>query len=120
MDRAELRGGLQRSCFLNGGLFTVFAVCVIFKVNVIVLYALCAALGYSISGIWGGFRALLVVAVGPDRLRRAHFVESFMVEASYGAGPLIVTILAEPRHSHRCIPRGLQPYRCRPAAPSSH
>jgi len=95
LDRAELRGGLQRSCFLNGGLFTVFALCVIFKINVIVLYALCAALGYSISGIWGGFRALLVVAVGPDRLRRAHFVESFMVEASYGAGPLLVTILAE-------------------------
>ncbi len=94
LDRGELRSGLQRNCFLTCGLFAAFAVCVSLRVPVIVLYALCVCLGYSFSGIWGGFRALLVVAVTPDHLRRSHFVESFMVEASWGVGPVIVTVLA--------------------------
>jgi MFS family permease len=94
LDRGELRGGLQRNCFLVCGLFAVFAWCVSLRVPIVVLYALCACLGYSFSGVWGGFRALLVAAVVPDHLRRAHFVESFMVEASWGIGPLLVTVLA--------------------------
>ena len=94
LDRGELRGGLQRNCFLTCGLFAAFAVCVSLRVPIIVLYALCVGLGYSFSGVWGGFRALLVVAVTPDHLRRSHFVESFMVEASWGIGPLLVTVLA--------------------------
>jgi predicted MFS family arabinose efflux permease len=94
LDRRELRGGLQRNCFLTSGLFAAAAACVALQVQIIFLYGLCACLGYSFSGIWGGFRALLIVAVKPDRLRRAHFVESLMVEASWGAGPLIATILA--------------------------
>jgi predicted MFS family arabinose efflux permease len=94
LDRAELRGGLQRNCFLTAGLFTAFAVCVSLRIQIIILYALCVCLGYSFSGIWGGFRALLVVAVKPDHLRRAHFVESLMVEATWGAGPLLATVLA--------------------------
>src|SRR5258708_16355783 len=36
----------------------------------------------------------LVAAVSPERLRRAHFVESLMVEVSYGARALLVTGLA--------------------------
>jgi hypothetical protein len=94
LDRGELRAGLQRSCLVHCGLLTPFAVCVHFKADVLVLYAPCAAIAYSVSGIWGGFRALLVAAVSPERLRRAHFVESLMVEVSYGAGPLLVTGLA--------------------------
>jgi MFS family permease len=94
LDRVELRSGLQRNCFLTGGLFAAFALCVSVRVPIIILYALCVGLGYSFSGIWGGFRALLVVAVIPNHLRRAHFVESFMVEASWGIGPLVVTVLA--------------------------
>jgi MFS family permease len=94
LDRRELRTGLQRSCFLYCGIMAAFAVCVALKTNVILLYALCAGLAYSISGIWGGFRALLVAAVSSERLRRAHFVESLMVEVSYGVGPLLVTGLA--------------------------
>lgn len=79
---------------MYSGLLVLFAVCVHLKTHVAVLYALCAAIAYSVSGIWGGFRALLVAAVSPERLRRAHFVESLMVEVSYGAGPLLVTALA--------------------------
>jgi MFS family permease len=94
LDRGELRGGLQRSCFFYCGTMAAFAVCVALKTNVVLLYALCAGLAYSISGIWGGFRALLVAAVPPERLRRAHFVESLMVEVSYGLGPLLATGLA--------------------------
>jgi MFS family permease len=94
LDRGELRTGLQRNSFLTCGLFAAFAVCVSVKVPVVVLYALCAGLGYSFSGIQGGFRALLVVAVPGHDLRRAHFVESFMVEASWGVGPLLATVLA--------------------------
>jgi len=94
LDRREMRGGLQRSCFMYSGLLVLFAVCVHLKTHVALLYALCAAIAYSVSGIWGGFRALLVAAVSPERLRRAHFVESLMVEVSYGAGPLLVTELA--------------------------
>jgi len=95
LDRGELRRGLQRNCFLTSGLFAAVAVCVALRVQIIVLYGLCVCLGYAFSGIYGGFRALLIVAVKPDRLRRAHFVESLMVEASWGIGPLIATILAE-------------------------
>ncbi len=94
LDRGELRAGLQRSCFVYCGLLTLFAVCVHFKADVLVLYALCATIAYAVCGIWGGFRALFVAAVSPERLRRAHFVESLMVEVSYGAGPLLVTGLA--------------------------
>jgi MFS family permease len=94
LDRGEIRAALQRSCFVYCGLLVLLAVCVHFKTDVIVLYALCAAIAYSVSGIWGGFRALLVAAVSQERLRRAHFVESLMVEISYGAGPLLVTGLA--------------------------
>lgn len=95
LDRGELRRGLQRNCFLTSGLFAAVAICVAFRVQVFVLYLLCAGIGYSFSGIYGGFRALLIVAVEPGRLRRAHFVESLMVEASWGVGPLIATVLAE-------------------------
>lgn len=95
LDRSELRRGLQRNCFLTSGLFAAVAVCVAFRVQIVVLYLLCAGIGYAFSGIYGGFRALLIVAVKPGRLRRAHFVESLMVEASWGIGPLIATILAE-------------------------
>ncbi|HUZ55176.1 MAG TPA: hypothetical protein VMU94_21955 [Streptosporangiaceae bacterium] len=94
LDRGEMRTALQRSCFVYCGLLLLFAICVHFKADVVVLYTLCAAIAYSICGIWGGFRALLVAAVSPERLRRAHFVESLMVEVSYGAGPLLVTGLA--------------------------
>jgi len=61
LDRGELRAGLQRSCFVYCGLLTLFAVCVHFKADVLVLYALCATIAYAVCGIWGGFRALLVV-----------------------------------------------------------
>ncbi len=94
LDRGELRRGLQGNCFLTSGLFAAMAMCVAFRVQIIVLYGLCAAVGYGFSGIYGGFRALLSDAVTADRLRRAHFVESLMVEASWGVGPLIATILA--------------------------
>ncbi len=95
LDRGELRRGLQRNCFLTSGLFAAVTTCVAFRGQIIVLYGLCACIGYAFSGIYGGFRALLIVAVEPDRLRRAHFVESLMVEASWGIGPLIATLLAE-------------------------
>jgi MFS family permease len=94
LDRGELRRGLQRNCFLTSGLFAAAAICVAFRVPIIVLYGLCVGIGYAFSGIYGGFRALLIVAVKPDRLRRAHFVESLMVEASWGIGPLLATLLA--------------------------
>lgn len=95
LDRGELRRGLQRNCFLTCGLFAAAAICVAIRVQLIVLCGLCVGIGYSFSGVYGGFRALMIVAVKPDRLRRAHFVESLMVEASWGIGPLIATILAE-------------------------
>jgi MFS family permease len=95
MDMGELRTGLQRNCLLTGAVSAAFAVCVILKVHVVLLYALCPCLGYSFAGTVGGFRALLAAAINADRRHRAHFVESLMVEASWAAGPLLATILAE-------------------------
>jgi MFS family permease len=93
-DKREMRGALQRSCLVCSAALGAMAVCVVVKVHVVVLYALCVVLGYSLSGMWGGFRALLVVATQPLSLRRAHFFESLMNEVSYGIGPLLVTALA--------------------------
>ena len=94
LDRGELRGGLQRNCFLTSALFAAFAACVSLRVHVVILYGLCACLGYAFSVVTGGFRALLVAVVKTDGLRRAHFVESLMVETSWAAGPLLASVLA--------------------------
>jgi predicted MFS family arabinose efflux permease len=92
---ASCAGAFSETASLPAALFAAVAICVAFRVQIIVLYSLCAGIGYAFSGIYGGFRALLIVAVKPDRLRRAHFVESLMVETSWGIGPLIATILPE-------------------------
>ncbi len=94
LDHGELRGALQRNCFLTGALFAVLAACVALRMQIGVLYGLCACLGYCFSGVWGGFSALLFAAVEAERLRQAHFVECLMVETSWALGPLLATILA--------------------------
>lgn len=94
LDRRELRSGLQRCCFASGAVLSGLTVATAMRAPIEVLYALCLAEGWAIAGIWGGFRALLVAAVQPGWLRRAHFVESLMIEVSYGVGPVLVSLLA--------------------------
>lgn len=94
LDRKELRQGLQRSCLFSGFVLAALAAVVWLKATVWILYVLCAMEGWWVAGVWGGFRALLVAAVPFQHLRRAHFVESLMIEVTYLIGPLIVTGIA--------------------------
>ncbi|WP_331459803.1 MFS transporter [Jatrophihabitans cynanchi] len=94
LDRREMRGGLQLSCYAAALFMGLFTVAVAAKAPFLVLLTLAILLGLSIGGIWGGFRALLLNSVPPALLRRAHFVESLSTEIGYGLGPLAVTLIA--------------------------
>lgn len=93
MDRREMRRALQVSSFILAGAFGGLAIAVSAKAPSPVLFAFSIAAGYGLAGMWGGFRALLLVVVTPAQLRQAHFVESLMVEVTYLLGPLAVGLL---------------------------
>ncbi len=90
-DRGSMRRQLQLSCVLGAAALTAMAGCVQWRAPYAVLVVLAVLQGSAIAGMWPGFRALLVEVTPGDRLHHAHFVESFMVELSYGVGPLLVT-----------------------------
>lgn len=92
-DGQELRRRLQRNCLLAAAAVVAFALLVNTKAPLWGLIAAAIVLGLPIAGMLAGFRALLFVAVERQHLRHAHFVESFMVEFSYGVGPVLVTVL---------------------------
>jgi MFS family permease len=90
-DRGSMRRQLQVSCLVGAAALIGMAACVQWRAPYPLLVVLAVVQGSAIAGMWPGFRALLVEVAPSDRLHHAHFVESFMVELSYGIGPLLVT-----------------------------
>ncbi|MGH9186190.1 MAG: hypothetical protein ACRD0U_10320, partial [Acidimicrobiales bacterium] len=93
LDRHEIRGALQQCCVVLGLGLAAFTVAVALRAPTAVLFALALFCGFALAGMWGGFRALLLVVVTPGQLRHAHFVESLMIEVSYLVGPLAIGII---------------------------
>lgn len=90
-DRGSMRRQLQVSCLVGAAALVGMAACVQWRAPYALLVVLAVVQGSAIAGMWPGFRALLVEVAPSDRLHHAHFVESFMVELSFGIGPLLVT-----------------------------
>jgi len=90
-DRGSMRRHLQVSCVIGACALAGLAASVEWRAPYGVLVVLAIMQGSAIAGTWAGFRALLVVVAPEDLVHRAHFVESLMVEVSYGIGPLLVT-----------------------------
>ena len=90
-DRGSMRRQLQASCVVGAAALVGMAGCVHWRAPFALLVVLAVVQGSAIAGMWPGFRALLVEVAPSDRLHHAHFVESFMVELTYGVGPLLVT-----------------------------
>jgi MFS family permease len=90
-DRGSMRRQLQASCLVGAAALVGMAACVQWRAPYATLVVLAVVQGSAIAGMWPGFRALLVEVAPSERLHHAHFVESFMVELSYGVGPLLVT-----------------------------
>jgi MFS family permease len=86
-----MRRQLQISCVIGAAALTGMAASVQWRAPYWVLVGLAIVQGSAIAGMWPGFRALLVEVAPSERLHDAHFVESFMVELSFGVGPLLVT-----------------------------
>lgn len=107
LDRREIRGALQQSCVVLGLGLAAFTVVVALRAPTVVLFALALFCGFALAGMWGGFRALLLVVVTPGQLRHAHFVESLMVEVSYLIGPLAIGIIVS--HSNPVVGMSVMP-----------
>ena len=93
LDRRELRFALQLRCAALGATFAVMALCVVLRTPTWTFFAVSLAGGVTLAGVWGGFRALLLVVIPPEQRRHAHFVESLMIEITYGVGPLSIGLL---------------------------
>ncbi|MST33027.1 MFS transporter [Acidimicrobiaceae bacterium USS-CC1] len=89
-DRGSMRRRLQGSCLAGSAALAGMGACVHWHGPYGLLVVLAVLQGSAIAGMWAGFRALLVQVAPHDKLRQAHFVESFMVEVSFAAGPLLV------------------------------
>jgi MFS family permease len=89
-DRGSMRRRLQGSCLAGAVALAGMGACVHWHCSYGLLVVLAVLQGSAIAGMWAGFRALLVLVASGDQLRRAHFVESFMVELSFATGPLLV------------------------------
>lgn len=85
-----MRRRLQGSCLAGAVALAGMGACVHWRGPYGLLVVLAVLQGSAIAGMWAGFRALLVQVAPHDKLRQAHFVESFMVEVSFAAGPLLV------------------------------
>lgn len=94
MDRREMRRALQESSLVLAAAFAALAVAVAVKAPTVLLFVPAVGAGVGLAGMWGGFRALLLVVVTPDQLRQAHYVESLMVEVTYLLGPLAIGVIA--------------------------
>jgi len=92
-DRASMRGRLQLGCVVGALALSGMGACVRWSGPYLVLVVLAVVQGSSLSGMWAGFRALLVQVASQERLRQAHFVESLMVEVSFVVGPLLVMVI---------------------------
>jgi MFS family permease len=93
LDRHELRRALQVRCAAMGATFMVMAACVQASAPTWVFFAVSFFAGVTLAGVWGGFRALLLVVIPPEQRRHAHFVESLMIEVTYGIGPLSIGLV---------------------------
>lgn len=93
LDRAELRGGLQRACLATGAVFLAQALALALDAPVWALFALAAVQGVAFAAISGGFRALLVPVVPPEDLARANTMEAVFVEVAFVAGPTLAGLL---------------------------
>lgn len=93
LDRHEIRAALQTRCVALGVALLVMAVLVVLGTPTWSFFVLSFGCGLTLAGVWGGFRALLIVVVGADERRHAHFVESLMIEITYGTGPLLIGLV---------------------------
>jgi MFS family permease len=93
LDRQELRRALQIDSLVAAGVFALLLVVLQFDLPTALLFVLSVGGGWSIAGMMSGLRALLVVAVPAEQLRRSHFVESLLTEVCYGLGPILVGVL---------------------------
>ena len=93
LDRREVRSGLMVRCAALSAGYVGMAALVGVRAPTWSLFAIAVAIGVALAGVWGGFRSLLVVIVPGEQRRHAHFVESLMIEISYGIGPLLSGIV---------------------------
>jgi MFS family permease len=93
LDRQELRSALQLDCLIGSAVFALLLVVLLADLPVWCLFALSIGVGWATAGLMSGLRALLVVAVPSEQLRRSHFVESLLTEICYGIGPVLVAVL---------------------------
>lgn len=93
LDRQDLRRAVQFDCLLMASNFAVLIVVIIASWPVWTLFAVAVAQGWANVGMQSGLRALLVVAVPDEQVRRAHFVESLIQESCYVIGPVLVGVL---------------------------
>lgn len=92
-DQHEIRSALQVRCTTLAVSLLVMAALVEVNAPTWAFYLLSFVCGISLAGVWGGFRALLVVVLEPTQRRHAHFVESLMIEVTYGTGPLLIGLI---------------------------
>lgn len=93
MDRREMCRALQESSLILAVAFVGLAAAVAYEAPTTALFASAILAGTGLAGMWGGFRALLLVVVTPAQLRQAHYVESMMVEVTYLLGPLSIGLI---------------------------
>lgn len=93
LDRHEIRLALQWRCAGLGLALLAMAVLVAVRAPTWSFFALAIVAGLCLAGVWGGFRALLVVVIETEQRRHAHFVESLMIEVTYGVGPLLISLV---------------------------
>lgn len=94
LDRAELRGGLQRACLLLAAVLAAEAAAVALRAPVGLLFALAAVHGLASAGILGGFRALLPAVTPPALRARANVLDAVGIEVAFVSGPALAGILA--------------------------
>jgi MFS family permease len=93
LDRQDLRRAVQIDSLVSAVIFFLLIVVIAADLPIWTLFALCAAQGWANAGMMSGLRALLVVVVPFEQLRRAHFVESLVTELCWAIGPLLAGAL---------------------------
>lgn len=94
LDRTELRRAIQLDGTFSVILFGLVWLALYRDLPTWTLMILAILQGWPNAGIMAGLRALLVVVVPSEQIRRAHFVESLMMEVSFTVGPFVVGTVA--------------------------
>jgi MFS family permease len=94
LDRFELRGGLQRACWVTAAVMAAQAVALVAGAPLALFFALAVAQGVAFAAVSGGYRALLVPVVPPNDLPRANALEAVFVEVAFVTGPGLAALLA--------------------------